>query len=114
MKQRKNALDRAKDLLGISGRATAEDTKKRYRELVKIWHPDINPDEGASERMQEINRAYALLMKEEFGILDPWNEYNRRWLQQFGNDPIWSSVVSVDEAPAERQQQPKKLPKGKR
>jgi len=114
MKERKNELDRAKDLLGIAGRATAEDAKKRYRELVKRWHPDINPDEDASERMQEINRAYAFLMKEEFGILDPWNEYNRRWLQQFGNDPIWSSVVSVDEGPADKPRQPKKLPKGNR
>jgi len=27
-------------------------------------------------------------MKEEFGILDPWEDYNRWRRRQYGNDPI--------------------------
>jgi len=29
------------------------------------------------------------LMKEEFGVLDPWDEYDRWWWRQFGDDHIW-------------------------
>jgi len=30
-------------------------------------------------------------MKEEFGILDPWDDYNRWWWRQYDNDPIWGN-----------------------
>lgn len=32
--------------------------KKRYRELVKEWHPDRNKSEGATEKLAQINAAY--------------------------------------------------------
>jgi len=97
MKNSNNERDFARKILGISSGATAEDTKRAYHELAKLWHPDINPSGDASVKMKEINEAYALLMKEEFGVLDPWNAYNRWWLRQYGNDPIWSNYVSKDE-----------------
>ena len=34
---------------------------KRYAELVKIYHPDVNPDPKASEKFQEIQHAYTSL-----------------------------------------------------
>lgn len=46
--------------------------------------------------MQAINEAYAFLMKEEFGILDPWDDYNRWWWRQYGNDPIWGNYYPED------------------
>ncbi|NPV06120.1 MAG: J domain-containing protein [Syntrophaceae bacterium] len=91
IRNRNYKVDRARKLLGIPGDATAEDAKRRYRELAKQWHPDVNPGEDAHARMQELNGAYALLMKEEFGVLDPWGEYDRWWWRQFGNDHIWGS-----------------------
>ncbi len=102
MNNRNCKIDNAKKVLGISKHATAEDARKKYRELAKIWHPDINPDEEAHIRMQDINRAYALLMKEEFGILDPWEEAERYWWRRFGCDPIWSSYSPVNEKQSER------------
>jgi hypothetical protein len=93
---RNRELDRARRQLGISKKGTAEDAKAKYRELAKIWHPDINKSERANEKMQAINKAYALLMKEEFGILDPWEDYNRWWWRQYGNDPIWGNYYSED------------------
>jgi len=33
--------------------------KSRYRELIRIYHPDINPE--GLRRCQEINAAYSLL-----------------------------------------------------
>ena len=93
-------IDRARRLLGISRQGTAEDAKKSYRDLAKIWHPDINKSEEAHTKMQEINKAFALLMKEEFGILDWWEEYNRWWWRQYGNDPIWGNYYPEENAEA--------------
>ena len=113
MKNRNYRIHQSRKLLGIARRATAEDARKKYRELAKTWHPDINPGDDAHARMQEINRAYAVLMKEEFGILDPWEEYDRWWWRQFGSDPIWGSYCSEDEEPPVKPEKQPHLVKGK-
>jgi len=54
------------EILGLSEQASFEEVKKRYRELVKKYHPDILMGRGESEEMiekstrklQEINEAY--------------------------------------------------------
>jgi hypothetical protein len=88
---RNREVDDARKLLGIPKNSTAEDVKKKYRDMAKTWHPDINKSEEAHAKMQEINKAFVLLMKEEFGILDWWEDYNRWWWRQYGNDPIWGN-----------------------
>ena len=91
MKNRNRKMDRARKVLGISRQATADEAKKKYRELAKKWHPDKNAAEDAPARMRDINQAYALLMKEEYGLLDPWEAFNRWWWRQYGSDPIWGN-----------------------
>lgn len=62
------------EILGLSKDATFNEIKKKYRELVKKYHPDILMGKGADEeiiqegtkRLQEINEAYKIL-KERFG-----------------------------------------------
>ena len=62
------------EILGLSKDATFSEIKKKYRELVKKYHPDILMGKGADEeiiqegtkRLQEINEAYKIL-KERFG-----------------------------------------------
>lgn len=93
-------IDRAKRLLGISKQETVEDAKKKYRDMAKLWHPDVNKSEEAHVKMQEINKAFAFLMKEEFGILDPWEDYNRWWRRQYGNDPIWGNYYPEESSEA--------------
>ena len=54
------------DVLGLKEGAPFDEVKKRYRELVKKYHPDILMGRGESEEMiekstrklQEINEAY--------------------------------------------------------
>jgi len=113
IKNRNYKVDQARKLLGISGQATAEEARKRYRELAKQWHPDVNPGEEAHARMQSLNEAYALLMKEEFGILDPWDEYDRWWWRQYGNDHIWSNYFPEGEEQGEKRRMRKALLKDK-
>jgi hypothetical protein len=109
MKNRNYKIDKARKILSLSRHATAEDVKKRYRELAKLWHPDRNATEEAHRKMQEINKSYALLMKEEFGVLDPWEEANRWWWRRFGNDPIWGNYFPEDEEDSEKPEEQKEL-----
>jgi hypothetical protein len=111
MENRNLKVDKARKTLGITRRATAEDAKIKYRELAKIWHPDVNPDQEAHAKMQDINRAYAFLMKEEFGVLDPWTEFDKWWWRQFGNDPLWGKYIPEDEEECERSVERKNLPR---
>ncbi|RUM29096.1 MAG: molecular chaperone DnaJ, partial [Aquifex sp.] len=41
------------EILGVSRDATKEEIKKAYRKLVRIYHPDINPDPSAQEKFKE-------------------------------------------------------------
>lgn len=51
--------------LGINPNASVDEIKKRYRSLVKTYHPDICKDiskEEAGKRIQEITEAYKTIM----------------------------------------------------
>lgn len=49
-------------VLRVSEDASADEIKQAYRKLVKLWHPDLNPDDKSAEkRMQEITEAYTVL-----------------------------------------------------
>jgi len=48
--------------LGVPEGATTEAIKKRYRELARTLHPDVNPgDDGAARRFAEVTDAYRVL-----------------------------------------------------
>ena len=51
-------MDRALVLMGLSLPLTPENLKRRYRELAKEWHPDLNPgDSQAGEKMKALTAA---------------------------------------------------------
>lgn len=52
-------------VFGLSKTATKEEIKKRYRELAKKYHPDVNRSHDATAKMQEIQEAYYILYDEE-------------------------------------------------
>ena len=58
----RNALD----VLELSWPSTRADVKSRYKELVKIHHPDANGGaREAEEKFKEINAAYSTLRASE-------------------------------------------------
>jgi len=79
-------LHAARKVLGISISATPANARKKYKELVRKWHPDINTTQEAHKKIREINHAYELIMKHEFNAADALHEYSRLWFKQCKND----------------------------
>jgi WD40 repeat protein len=48
-------------ILGVDPRATLEEVRRAYRKLAREYHPDVNPDPKAHERMAQINEAFEVL-----------------------------------------------------
>ncbi|MGQ9657698.1 MAG: J domain-containing protein [Fimbriimonadales bacterium] len=53
------------EVLGLSMHATPEAVRRRYRELVRQYHPDVNPSPEAKERFLRIQEAYQVLSDPE-------------------------------------------------
>jgi hypothetical protein len=51
-------------LLGVPRQAHPETIKRAYRRLARRYHPDLSPGPGATELMQQINDAYARIMRQ--------------------------------------------------
>ena len=49
------------EVLGVGKDASGEDIKKAFRKLAFQYHPDHNPEYGASEKFKELNEAYEVL-----------------------------------------------------
>ncbi len=55
-----NSINEALEILDLPRFITKDEIKRKYKELAKKYHPDICKD---TQKMQEINRAYKLLME---------------------------------------------------
>lgn len=53
------------ETLGLSIHATQEAIRRRYRELVRQYHPDVNPSPQAKEKFLRIQEAYQVLSDPE-------------------------------------------------
>ncbi|OCL82485.1 J domain-containing protein [Arcobacter porcinus] len=54
-------LNEAKDFFGFSDSFSKDEIKKRYKELAKKYHPDLNG--GDEEKMKKLNDFRDILMK---------------------------------------------------
>jgi len=48
-------------ILGVQRHATQDEIRKAFRRLVKKYHPDVNKEPNAEERMKNLNEAYEVL-----------------------------------------------------
>jgi len=48
-------------VLGVQRTATDDEIRRRYRQLVKELHPDINPDKAAEERFKKVTVAFDIV-----------------------------------------------------
>ncbi len=51
----------ALNTLDLPALVTKSDIKKRYRQLARVYHPDLSQKQ--EKKMEQINDAYALLME---------------------------------------------------
>ena len=75
-------------VLGLAHGATDSEIKRAYRRLARDLHPDVNPDPGAKERFQEVNRAYQALT-------DP----DKRRIVDLGGDPFDTAGAGTGGSP---------------
>lgn len=61
-------------VLGVDRAASASDIQKAYRKLATKYHPDVNPDQKAKQRFQQVQKAYDVL----------GDEKKRKGYDQFG------------------------------
>lgn len=54
-------VEKAKEFFGFTHSPTKEEIKKRYKELARKYHPDMNG--GNDEKMKELNNYRDILMK---------------------------------------------------
>lgn len=89
------------DLLGLPSTATEDEVRKRYRELVKLVHPDVNSSEDAHHQFVVITDAYNALLQyfennensievpfeeikeEETSVEDDWVAYRKHAAEQY-------------------------------
>lgn len=59
-------IDNPYKVLGLEDGASADDVKKAYRKMARVYHPDLHPDDPeATQKMNEINEAYDMLTNPE-------------------------------------------------
>jgi len=95
------AILEAAEVLGITSAVTQEQIKKKYRELVKQWHPDkcqAAPEE-CKKMTARITEAYKLILEyiENYKFSFEEEEIRQNlsidsdgwWFDRFGEDPLW-------------------------
>lgn len=63
-------------ILGLASDASEDDIKRAYRKQARTWHPDVNPDPGATARFVEINEAYEFLSDASLRKAYEWKHSN--------------------------------------
>lgn len=77
-------LNEAYETLEISKTASEDEIKKKYRELTKKYHPDVNKDPDAEAKFKKINEAYNIIKNGETQTQTQFNPFNAGF-NPFGN-----------------------------
>ena len=55
-------LQQAYAILELSSSASPDEAKKKYKELARKYHPDINKEENSEDKFKKINEAYQCIV----------------------------------------------------
>ena len=85
-------------ILGVKPRSPYDEVREAYRKLAREFHPDVNPDPKAHERMAQINVAFEILSdpvrRQEYDVSIGRNvDVERESSQKEGTRP--ASVVAT-------------------
>ncbi|XP_067616105.1 dnaJ homolog subfamily C member 16 isoform X3 [Eurosta solidaginis] len=90
--------DNPYDILGIEKYATAQDIRKTYKHLARIWHPDKNEHPEATKVFVKMKQAYELLSDaERRRMFDQYGVYNTKF-----HSPAPKSYVLKNQASSDR------------
>ncbi len=86
------------EILGVQTTATAEEIKKRYRELAKEFHPDKNSSKEAEEMFKKINAAHETLSdtqkRQQFDYAWRQRQHaNNTYSFNQKNPSVWSPIA---------------------
>ena len=80
-------------LLGIESTTDKGEIKKAFRQKAMEWHPDRNPEPGATAMMQRINDAYDILKSLEITQI---KDIGGEWIEISSDDLITGIAPGVD------------------
>lgn len=79
------------EVLGVAKTTSQEEIKKAYKKLAKRYHPDVNKEEGTSEKFKEISEAYLVLSDKT--KRDMYNQYGHDGFdQRFSQEDIFRNA----------------------
>jgi WD40 repeat protein len=87
------------EILGVNPKAEADDVRSAYRNLAREYHPDLNPDPAAHERMAQINAAFEVLsdpvrrMEYDQSIGQNWTEPSPDGRSERSPEAVKTSLV---------------------
>lgn len=92
-------LKDAYTILELNSSATPEELKKKYRELSKKWHPDINKEPSAEDKFKKINEAYQLIQKGEVSEAQNYTDGPFRYNVHFERPQVLENIdisITID------------------
>ena len=92
-------ITEAYKVLDVSPDISPEDLKKKYRELSKKYHPDLNKDPEAEDKFKKINEAYTLIQKgeeEESMDFNPFSPFGSMFQRNTKIRQGSNIVISID------------------
>ncbi|KAF7458405.1 molecular chaperone DnaJ [Cryptosporidium felis] len=75
-------------VLGVSEHASRDEIKRKFRELAKKYHPDVNPSKEAKNKMAKITSAYETLINSSEKLNDGETRKYRPNYSQFKHKQI--------------------------
>lgn len=79
-------------ILGLDQSASDDDAKKKFRELSKRYHPDVNKEPDAEAKFKEINAAYSAIQNPEPGP----SQFPSGGMNDFLRDFIQSQFININ------------------